>query len=344
MILSYLKSKTTGLANLGNTCFLNTCLQILAHTFELNDLLTEKNGGRKKDDTHVWVQWRELLVEMWKRRSVETVVLYPHKFVYYLQKTAQKTGHPLFTGWVQNDFVEFLHFMVGQLHSATSHSVDMVIRGDVSNDVDKMALECYTMMKREYTKEYSDVMTLFQGVLVSEIRSVDDPTKVYSIKAELFFTLDLPLLSEPTRLADLLTAFTGPETLQGDNAWFNEATGVKETVSKRLLFWSLPPVLVVSLKRFDGNGKKNGVYVSYPVQGLDMSPYVCGYRRESLVYDLYGVACHLGGTQGGHYFALVQNAKTGQWFCYNDERITEIGSQQEVVTNQAYCLFYRRRL
>jgi len=181
--------------------------------------------------------------------------------------------------------------------------------------------------------------------LISEIRSMDRTT-LHSTKAELFFTLDLPLLSEGTgsrSLTELIQAFTSAETLQGDNAWFNEATGAKETVLKRLLFWSLPTILVVALKRFDGTGKKNGVFVSYPVQGLDMAPYVCGYRRDSMIYDLYGVACHLGGTQGGHYFALVQNAKTGKWFCYNDERITEIGTDQEVVTNQAYCLFYRRR-
>ena len=29
----------TGLANVGNTCYLNSCMQILSHTYELNEFL-----------------------------------------------------------------------------------------------------------------------------------------------------------------------------------------------------------------------------------------------------------------------------------------------------------------
>ena len=37
----------TGLANVGNSCYINSCMQLLSHTYELNDFL--HNLDKKKN-------------------------------------------------------------------------------------------------------------------------------------------------------------------------------------------------------------------------------------------------------------------------------------------------------
>ena len=43
----YENNGLTGLANVGNSCYLNACMQILSHTYELNEFLNNKTYKQK---------------------------------------------------------------------------------------------------------------------------------------------------------------------------------------------------------------------------------------------------------------------------------------------------------
>ena len=339
MILSYFKTKTVGLANLGNTCFINTCLQIISYTFEINEVVIQRNPTGNKEDNLIFLQWRELLIELWKRRK-EEVIIHPNKFIFYIHKVAKSLNCEVLSDWSQNDFSEFLHFFITRLHCAIKSPIDVQIQGTIVNEVDKMAHECYSMLKREYAKEYSPIMDICYGTMISELWSHNKKTR-HSMKAELFMTIDLPIA--PTLLASF-EKYTTEEWLEGDAAWFNEKTGRKEAVWKQLRFWNLPPILVLTLKRFGNDNQKKGEKMTYPIEGLCLTPFVCGYNKgKESIYDLYGVACHEGNTQGGHYYAYVMNNITKKWFYCNDDVVRPIENRGDIVTPKAYCLFYRLR-
>ncbi len=68
-----------------------------------------------------------------------------------------------------------------------------------------------------------------------------------------------------------------------------------------------------------------------------------GRADEDLVYDLYAVCNHHGSDlQGGHYTASCRNPTDGQWYSFDDVH-TKCISEQDVITQDAYILFYQRQ-
>lgn len=90
--------------------------------------------------------------------------------------------------------------------------------------------------------------------------------------------------------------------------------------------------------------EKIGEQVKFPIDGLDMRPYVLTLQNEPepVLYDLYGVSNHYGSLNGGHYTATVRNCVTNQWYNMNDSSCCQ-ASGKDIVTPAAYLLFYRKR-
>lgn len=335
----------TGLANLGNTCFINSCLQILSHTYELNDFLnkeTYKKRLNKKYDSALLLEWDSLRKLMWS----ENCIISPAKFIKTVQKLAQIKNQTLFTGYSQNDLPEFLLFLMDCFHNGLAREVNMTIQGSAENETDKMAIQCFEMIRKMYTKEYSEIWNLFYGVHVSQIISLDSNKEILSCSPEPYFMVDLSLPpgnKSPT-LYDCFDYYVNGEMLTRENAWFNETTGKKQDVQKKMIYWSFPTILVIDLKRFSpvNPTNKNQLLVTFPFEKLDLTKYVIGYKKQQYVYDLFGIVNHSGNTTGGHYTSYIKNAND-KWYHFNDTNVSEIKNTDELVSTKAYCLFYRKR-
>lgn len=335
----------TGLVNLGNTCFLNACMQVLNHTYELNEFLnSRKCTAHLKsniEDVNILVEWNDLRSVMWSGNGVVS----PKKFVHNVHRIATIKKRELFTGFAQNDMPEFLLFMMDCLHNSISRSVTMSIKGSKENDTDDMAVQCYEMLKQIYSKEYSEIMGTFYGIYVSTMYSLDGKTR-HGLKPEQYFILDLPMVDNnflATTLYECFDIFTKSEVLENEYAWFNEKTGQKESITKQISFWDFPKILVISLKRFSADGQHRlNTTVDFPLEDLDVSRYVKGYNPPSYIYDLYGVCNHYGGVLGGHYTAFVKTSQN-KWFHFNDNSVDAVLCTKDIVSSNAYCLFYRKK-
>ena len=327
----------TGLANLGNTCFMNSALQCLSHTYELNNFLdseTYKTRLNDKPESLILCEWDNLRKMMWS----ENCTISPGGFVGAIQKVARIKDRVIFTGWAQNDLTEFLQFITECFHESICREVEMNIQGNAITNTDKLALACFKMMKNMYKKEYSEFLNMFFGIHVSKIKSLE--SDYLNITPEPFFNLNVPIAPEKT-LEKCISLYTSTEKLDGDNKILNDKTDKKEEAEKNIRFWSLPEVLVITVKRFDNNGKKNQQMVDFPLENLDMREHIVGYDKDSYIYDLYGICNHSGGTAGGHYTAYVKNSN-GKWYHFNDTNCNEV-DLGSLKSPYAYCFFYRKQ-
>ena len=329
----------SGLANVGNTCYLNSCVQILSHTYELNDML--KNGSYKskinrKPESVLLLEWDKLREMMWSNNCT----IAPYGFVKAVQKVSTLKDNPFFTGNDQNDIQEFLLFIIDCFHSALSRPVDMEITGETINSTDKLAIVCYEMMKKMYSKEYSEMLKLFYGIHVSEISSINTGESL-SLRPEPFSVINLPIPDiDNISLLDCIDLYCIKEVLKDENAWYNDKTEKKEDVYRGIIFWSLPEILIMDLKRWGANGRKINKNIDVP-SNLNLSKYVRGYDSNTYVYNLYGVYNHWGSEFGGHYTGCVRNAND-KWYEFNDTSVKEI-KESDVISNRSYCFFYRKK-
>jgi len=331
-----------GLYNMGNTCFINSCMQIISHTYELNNFLNNEKYKQKLNnilDSHLLVEWDELRKLLWDNNNS---VIVPHKFINIIQQIAEKKNMNIFAGYSQNDLPEFLLFVIDCFHNSISRKISINISGNAENDTDLLAIKCFKMIQNMYSNEYSEIWNMFYGIHVSEIINLKTGDIIQQTP-EPYFMIDLPIpqnIKEPS-IIDCFNLYVDGEILDGDNAWYYEDIKEKIDIKKKIMFWSFPKILVIDLKRFKANNMKNKILVTFNINNLDLSDYIIGYKKNSFIYELYGVCNHTGSVYGGHYTCFIKNANN-KWYHFNDTEVTEVLNITSIITPKAYVLFYRK--
>jgi ubiquitin C-terminal hydrolase len=190
------------------------------------------------------------------------------------------------------------------------------------------------------TSEHLEFDTSLSKLPDREVTLIEQDERIYRIRPGRCET-------QPCRvtLEECLREFVSVEEL--DDVRFCEQKGCKRNLkaTKQLQLTTLPPVLVIQLKRFshdNGLRQKIETMVEYPVNGLDLSSFLPSSGQA--VYDLIAVSNHVGSISYGHYTAFARRTvDTDKWYTFNDSYVSDVYNTNDIVSRDAYLLFYIKR-
>jgi len=276
------------LPNLGNTCYANAVVQMLAASPSFRENLRREHDDRRREGatqaSALLATTRNLIVE---GRSDRTSSV--------LRRFAAMTARSGFRVHDCNDAQEFLVLFLELLRESSTRSFRLENKPD---NYENPAVR--DMMNANWDAEigasFFSPLACMQSQYVSETRCGGCSYATHA--AQVHTVLPVPPRSTvETSVAE----FFADEGVEG---WKCDRCGEKHPETrKRAWLWRPSRILVLNVTRFMPDGRKDATPMSAPAV-LDLTPFcAAGARRPARVkYTLRAVVDHTGlGRAGGHY-------------------------------------------
>ncbi|KAL3630133.1 Ubiquitin carboxyl-terminal hydrolase 26 [Castilleja foliolosa] len=234
--------------------------------------------------------------------------------------------------------------LFAQLHSSKMAFVDsapFIQTLELDNGVQQDCHEFLTLLlsllerclsQSKVPKARTIVQDLFRGSVshVTRCSKCGNESEASS-KIEDFYELELNIKGLKS-LDESLDDYLSVEELQGENQYYCEVCATRADATRSIKLQSLPNVLNFQLKRcvFLPNTttkKKITSVFCFPGE-LNMAQRLSECSQLELVYDLAAVLIHKGSAvSSGHYTAHIRYENSGEWWEFDDERVSNLGGQ-----------------
>jgi ubiquitin carboxyl-terminal hydrolase 8 len=350
-LLEYTKTGTgqSRFINIGNTCYLNSALQVLMHIEELHKIFTITEQLKdtnpdyfKERDTRFYDCIKAIYKGYWE----EDCIIRPIGIVRYLD------NHSYFPMGEQSDSTEVLTCLVQKIHEI----ICVPCKVTAINPSSKLELLSVVEWNLHLESKTSQLVDMFWGQYYSLTTCQECGTRTKKFETFHYFTLQVVIDGDenpnsPISLDKLFENFRVKKTFDDDNKYQCDKCCRKvDHATNETSVWKLPRYLIIQLKRYydsDENGmkqiKRANRVVSYP---LEFDPHCilsCNnkslYKKE-LKYKLHSGVFHYGNLMGGHYNCFTWNTDTNSWFGFDDDDKQDF-DMPPLENNSIYQLVYK---
>lgn len=310
-----------GIANMGNTCYLNSAIQALRAYPEMTLLCTqgilEKECTDKTTNPYkIVVAFSELVQSLTSGRGD---YVRPVGFFESMQSVVTGTVYEEFVRRSPQDAHEYVIWLLDQLYMASARQIHL--NGELSIG------GAMNAWKTSFEKSWSPLTSLFFGLQRIHYRC--SACETVHVRFETFNALKIQLHEGMDWSECIEREIMTEETIDGYACESCEKAGRgRATALKTVRLWKLPKLLILTVKRYGNYGERINHPVIHDNSDLKFAEL---FAKESAHYSKHkwystvAIVDHLGrGLGGGHYVCQARSAPWKKWYLYDDETVNGV--------------------
>ena len=300
-----------GLQNLGNTCAINTLIQIICrNSFLRNSILNEDIPNNT-----LAIELKEILNIMYNDNNS----LSPNKFVKNLFDKLI-----IFNFGEQLDLTELWLLLFEKISDEIS---DYIPKIEYNKKFDNLKITDKDInIKANYiinnfnNNKNSSWLQNVQGIILNIIECTECNNNSYNFEPFTPIQLDLPKdFSESISLTSLFRDYLRHTTNKDE--WKCDKCKICTKYKKIQKLWKVPNVLVFFMKRYNNINKKNNIKIDINEKINIKKGCILSDNNLEISYNIKSIGCHIGDLEGGHYYAICKNEIDENYVMYDDLNI-----------------------
>ena len=318
-------SKPIGLKNLGNSCYMNSVLQVLAHTDDFKEYFLKNNFH--KEQKPLSFALKNFLKEYLENKDNNYFALRELHNAIKKQYKTQSTSEMKFANGYQHDPEEFLSMFLDSL-KLENKKWNNIFKGE------ETILDTCKNCKDESQNE-NEFKILSLGIKDDDLEKIES----HEMEEDCCNCCDCCCVYYKTALKHLLDNYTREEEIEANCGRCNKNTNKKKII--RISF--LPKYLILQLNVFY---EYHSVFIKIPEE-LNLGEYCTKQNNVNFDYTLYGIVRHHGNMLGGHYTAAIKDGD--DWYICDDKTVKKVNNpflnsgicSRRLSPPGTYLLFYK---